>query len=154
MTRRDGWVTTSAGRHLRGRTSRETEPELMLRRQLHASGARFRLHRQLAPACRPDIVLPRHQLAVFVDGCFWHGCPLHGTLTFSGPNATLWREKLARNQARDRSASAVAERLGWTVVRVWECAVRSDPSAAAMHVMSHSVAATKPRVVHVVADHR
>lgn len=140
--RATGWVATDRSAHLRGRRSRDTEPELLLRRALHAAGARFRLHRRLAPGCRPDLLLPRHRLAVFVDGDFWHGCPEHGPRAFSGPNAQLWRDKLERNRQRDDQATRLAHGQDWTVVRLWECQVRADPAAAARLVLTRSRAAT------------
>jgi DNA mismatch endonuclease (patch repair protein) len=64
-------------------------------------------------------VFPRARLAVFLDGCFWHGCPEHGRVP-GGPNADYWSEKLARNQARDKDDSRLLEASGWTVLRIWE----------------------------------
>ncbi|GHH83282.1 hypothetical protein GCM10018781_69970 [Kitasatospora indigofera] len=81
------WVRTEAGPHLRGRVTRNTRPEVVLRQRVHAFGLRFRLHVPLASRCTPDFVLPRHRVAVFVDGCFWHGCPEHGPREFRAPNA-------------------------------------------------------------------
>lgn len=131
------WVSTREGRHLSGRRKTDTAPELMLRRALHGLGGRFRLHRRLAPACTPDIVLPGRQVAVFVDGDYWHSCPVHGRKSpFTGPNAALWEQKLRRTQERDRQATEVAASLGWTVVRVWECMVRHDPVSAARSVLA------------------
>jgi DNA mismatch endonuclease, patch repair protein len=132
------WVSTEAAARLRGRKQRETEPELLLRRALHAAGARFRLHRKLAPGCTPDIVLPGRRLAVWVDGDFWHGCPDHGRRSFRGPNAALWEAKIARNKARDERATQKAAELGWTVVRLWECEIRLSPADAATRVVSAS----------------
>ncbi|BCB86240.1 very short patch repair endonuclease [Phytohabitans suffuscus] len=130
------WVTTTISKHLHGRRKEHTEPELLLRRALHASGARFRLHRRLAPGCTPDLVLPRRMIAVFVDGDYWHSCPVHGrTRPFEGPNAALWEQKMARNKERDAHSTLAAQRAGWTVVRVWECTVRSDPQTAARAVL-------------------
>lgn len=132
-----GWKSTSAGAHLRGRSKKNTEPELLLRRALHAKGYRFRLHRRLAPGCTPDVVLPRFRVAVFVDGDYWHGCPIHGRRRpFTGPNAGLWTEKMERNRTRDRQATSRAEALGWTVVRLWECSIKADPVKAASAVVS------------------
>ena len=131
-----GWVSTSAGSHLARRRNHDTEPEVMLRRGLHRLGARFRLQRRIGPGCTADIVLPRTKIAVFVDGDFWHSCPVHGRkVPFTGPNAELWTKKLARTHERDQNERAIAEELGWTVVRVWECAVRADPAAAARAVL-------------------
>ena len=121
------WVSTPAGRHLAGRRSKDTEPELKLRRALHARGARYRLHRQLAKGCTPDVVLPGRRKAVFVDGCWWHSCPTHGRKTpFTGPNAALWTDKMRRVQERDRRATELATELGWHVVRLWECQVQTN----------------------------
>lgn len=126
------WVSTKAGRHLRRRSKTHTVPELLLRRALHAQGARFRLHRTLARGCTPDLVLPRYRIAVFVDGDYWHGCPVHGRKTpFSGPNAELWAAKMRRNAERDERSTALAQAAGWTVVRLWECTIRADAFASA-----------------------
>lgn len=130
------WVTTERSGHLTGRASANTAPEMLLRKALHAAGARFRLHRRLAPGCTPDLVLPRYRIAVFVDGCFWHGCPAHGRSAWSGPNAELWRTKMQRNRERDTRSSATAASLGWVVVRVWEHEVITDAAEAARHVLA------------------
>jgi len=72
-----------------------------------------------------------------VDGDFWHGCPKHGRSgRFNGPNALLWEAKIARNQARDVRATQTAHGMGWVVVRLWECEIRSDPYAAALRVLA------------------
>ncbi len=129
------WVSTFEGRHLSGRAKRDTAPERLLRSALHRLGMRFRLQVRIDSGCRPDIILPRHRIAVFVDGCFWHGCPEHGRKTpFTGPNAGLWDEKMVRNKERDRRASELAALHGYVPVRLWECQVRADPLAAAGHV--------------------
>jgi len=130
------WVSTPAAAGLRGRRNTDTEPELLLRRALHAAGARFRLHRSLAAGCNPDLVLPGRKIAVWVDGDFWHGCPTHGRRTFSGPNAPLWAAKLQRNRERDARASELARQAGWMVVRLWECEIRASPAEAARRVLA------------------
>jgi DNA mismatch endonuclease, patch repair protein len=131
------WVSTKEGTHLRGRRKKDTEPELLLRRAMHALGARFRLHRTLAPGCTPDIVMPGRRIAVFVDGDYWHSCPAHGRRSpFTGPNAALWEEKMRRNRERDVRSSRLAADAGWQVVRLWECVVRRDPQEAARAAMS------------------
>ena len=63
---------------------------------------------------------------MLVDGCFWHGCPTHGPTVFRGPNASLWREKIETNKERDLRNTKAAEVAGWTVVRIWECEIRTD----------------------------
>jgi DNA mismatch endonuclease (patch repair protein) len=130
------WVSTEAGRHLRGRRRVHTQPEIDLRRALHALGARFRLQRTISRGCTPDLVLPRRRIAVFVDGDYWHSCPVHGRKEpFSGPNAHLWERKMQRNRQRDAQSTALAVAAGWVVVRVWECSIRADPMSVANAVL-------------------
>ncbi|MBO3085177.1 very short patch repair endonuclease [Cellulomonas fengjieae] len=129
------WVATAQGRHLAGRTKVSTRPEVRLRSALHAAGFRFRLHPQIAKGCTPDLVLPRHRVAVFVDGCFWHGCPTHGRRTpWSGPNALLWEAKMQRNRVRDERSTRLAQEAGWTVLRIWEHEVTADVALAVERV--------------------
>src|SRR4051794_11029082 len=100
---------------------RDTGPERALRRLLHAQGLRFRVDfpvRLDGLTVRPDVVFPRWQVAVFVDGCFWHGCPEHGNVPTR--NAEYWIPKLQRNVDRDRRSNAALRSAGWQVVRVWE----------------------------------
>lgn len=99
---------------------RDTKPEIALRSHLHALGLRYRVDRAVLPdrRRRVDVVFGPARVAVFVDGCFWHGCPEHGTLPRSNP--TYWREKIEANRARDADSNARLEAAGWAVVRVWE----------------------------------
>ena len=99
---------------------RDTAPELALRRELHARGLRYRVAYPVPGQRRRtiDIAFTRAKVAVFVDGCFWHGCPDHGTKPRS--NSAWWQEKLASNAARDADTDRVLTELGWQVVRVWE----------------------------------
>lgn len=132
-----GWVPTAEGRHLSGRRARDTEPELILRRALHAAGARFRLHRRFAKGCTPDLVFPGRRVAVFVDGDFWHGCPTHfPDRRPSGPNADLWLAKFEAVRDRDARASRLAGEAGWYVVRVWECDVRERTDSVVARILS------------------
>lgn len=135
------WASTDAGRHLAGRVKEDTAPEMALRRALHGAGFRFRLHPKIAKGCTPDLVLPKHKVAVFVDGCFWHGCPDHGRRTpWTGPNAELWAAKLERNADRDTRSTALAVAAGWTVLRVWEHDVTDDVAAVVARVVAASQA--------------
>ena len=98
-----------------------TKPEVALRSALHTAGLRFRKDFPLdldGMKVRPDIVFTRAKVAVFVDGCFWHCCPIHGTQP--SQNSDYWAPKLARNVERDREQDAVLAAHGWTVVRIWE----------------------------------
>jgi DNA mismatch endonuclease (patch repair protein) len=91
--------------------------EVALRSALHAEGLRFRLHRRIE-SIAVDIVFSGPQVAVLVDGCFWHGCPTHATYPKS--NTSYWLPKLKENKERDRRQTACLEQAGWTVIRVWE----------------------------------
>jgi DNA mismatch endonuclease, patch repair protein len=99
---------------------RDTRPELALRSALHARGFRFRVQLPIPSNRRRriDVAFTRLRVAVFVDGCFWHGCPEHGTRPVA--NREWWDWKIARNQARDRDTDRLLDDLGWRVVRVWE----------------------------------
>lgn len=131
---RSGWVSTEAGRHLSGRPQSGTAPEVALRRALHMAGFRFRLHRSLARGCNPDLVLPKYRLAVWVDGCFWHGHETHARLPTTGPNVLLWTQKLDANRERDARAVTLAADLGWKTVRVWECEISKDLAAVVVRI--------------------
>lgn len=119
---------------------RSTGPELALRRELHRRGLRYRVDHAGLPG-RPDIVFTRARLAVFVDGCFWHRCPEHGTLPRN--NGAWWLAKLERNVARDRAKDAALRDLGWSVVHVWE---HESPVAAAdrIEVEWRALTASRP----------
>jgi DNA mismatch endonuclease, patch repair protein len=97
-----------------------TRPEMSLRRELHRRGRRFRVQYAVAglPRRRVDIAFPKQHLAVFVDGCFWHGCPIH----FIAPHANRewWLAKIAVNTARDRDTDERLLALGWVPLRLWE----------------------------------
>jgi DNA mismatch endonuclease (patch repair protein) len=108
--------------------TRDTGPEIALRRELHRRGLRYRVHFRPLPALRrtADIVFTRRGVAVFVDGCFWHSCPEHRT--FPVTNQAFWAAKLARNVERDRETDRLLAAAGWTVIRMWE---HEDPAEAA-----------------------
>lgn len=116
---------------MQGNRSADTTPERKLRSALHAAGFRYRKNTRPVRSlrCSADIVFPRWRVAVFVDGCYWHGCPDHGTSPRT--NAAYWSEKIARNVARDRRNNEALEAAGWTVIRVWE---HEAPEQAASRV--------------------
>jgi DNA mismatch endonuclease (patch repair protein) len=113
-------------RDMRAQRERDTGIEREVRSRLHARGLRFRVHRRLLEGSRRevDVVFPGAKVAVFVDGCFWHSCPEHGT--WPRNNADFWRAKIEGNVARDRDTDARLEAEGWTVVRVWEHEAPAD----------------------------
>lgn len=98
---------------------KNTSAESVLRRELHARGVRYRIHVPVITKPRrvADIALSRLRVAVFVDGCFWHGCPLHAT--WPKQNSEFWRAKIVANQERDRDTDERLRADGWEVVRVW-----------------------------------
>lgn len=117
---------------MQAQRTRDTAPELAVRRILHARGFRYRVDRAPLPALRrrADLVFGPSRVAVYVDGCFWHGCPEHGTSPSA--NAEWWRDKITRNRARDADTDSRLAEAGWLVVRAWE---HEDPGAVAERVI-------------------
>ena len=101
---------------------RDTRPELVIRRGLHARGYRYRLHDRKLPG-RPDIVFPGRRAAILVHGCFWHGhdCPL---FRWPDTRAAFWREKIGRNRERDVATRASLRDADWRLLEIWECALK------------------------------
>jgi DNA mismatch endonuclease (patch repair protein) len=113
--------------------SRDTKPEIALRKALWSRGHRGYRTRSKLPG-RPDVVFGRLKLAVFVDGCFWHGCPKCGDGRPPRSNLKYWSPKLATNRERDRRQTLQLRRQGWTVLRMWEHDVLSDTEKCAERV--------------------
>ena len=105
-----------------GIRSKDTKPELVVRRGLHALGFRYRLHDSGLPG-KPDMVLPRWRAAIQINGCFWHG---HDCALFRWPRTRqeFWRSKIGRNVERDRHVVAALDRAGWRVLTIWECSLK------------------------------
>ena len=116
-----------------GNRSRDTKPELAVRRLLHAAGLRYRVaYRPVAGLRRTaDIVFTKQRLAVFIDGCYWHACPVHGTSAKS--NSEYWSTKLAGTVARDAGTNDRLRQEGWTVLRFWE---HESPDAVADRIVA------------------
>ena len=115
------WASSpGAAKTMRANRGRDTSLELRVRGELHRRGLRYRV--DLAPLAgfrsRADIVFTRRRVAVYLDGCFWHGCPIHGVTPKA--HADFWTQKLARNRERDAEASRVLRGAGWVVLRFWE----------------------------------
>jgi DNA mismatch endonuclease (patch repair protein) len=110
----------------------DTKPEVALRRALHAAGYRYRKDFPIridGRLLRPDVVFTRRRIAIFVDGCFWHGCPQHGQTPAA--NREFWSTKLAANAARDRLQDRLLTQAGWQVIRIWE---HEDPTSVVVAV--------------------
>lgn len=107
-------------RRMQRQRRRDTSLEVEIRKRIHAIGYRFRVDHRLEPSLRVrgDLVFTRRRVVVFVDGCFWHGCPEHATAPKN--NAEWWCQKLAANVARDERNRTALRDLGWTVVQIWE----------------------------------
>lgn len=126
------WASSSAVRaSMRGNRNKDTKPELRLRSLLHQQGLRYRVATRPLPDLRrtADMVFSKAKVAVFVDGCYWHGCPQH--LRPATVNAGFWSAKIEGNRARDAETDRLLREAGWTVVRVWE---HEDPVQAAARV--------------------
>ncbi|MGF0310974.1 very short patch repair endonuclease [Rhodococcus sp. IEGM1428] len=116
-----GIASDVRSRMMRAVKRTDTKPEIAVRSALHQRGYRFRKDfpiRVDGRVIRPDVVFTRQRIAVFVDGCFWHVCPLHCRRPRT--NTEFWSQKLGRNQQRDREQDAALEKAGWVVVRIWE----------------------------------
>ena len=108
---------------------KNTKPEILVRKGLHARGFRFRLHNKKLPGS-PDIVLPKYGVAIMVNGCFWHGHKGCRYATKPKSNVEFWETKIARNRHRDEVTNAHLEALGWHVITVWECELRGKSIVA------------------------
>jgi DNA mismatch endonuclease (patch repair protein) len=140
----DSWAFSPAVRaSMLANKRRDTRPELAVRRLVHGEGLRYRVdfaplseHQRL----RADLVFTRARVAVFVDGCFWHGCPEHHTVAKT--NAEFWAAKVAGNRARDGRVTAQLEEAGWTVLRFWE---HQDPADVTARIAGAVQEAARPR---------
>jgi DNA mismatch endonuclease (patch repair protein) len=131
------WASSPATRaSMQSNRGRDTGPEMVVRRRLHAIGLRYRVSARPIRNIRrtADIVFLRRKVAVFVDGCFWHGCPDH----YQSPtrNASYWADKRARNRARDVETDAMLLAHGWTPLRFWEHDVKRDLEGVVAHIVN------------------
>ncbi len=117
---------------MRAVKSRDTGPELKIRKALHARGFRYRLNDKRLPGS-PDLVFPRHRAVLFVHGCFWHGHDCARGMRTPKTNAAYWRAKIARNVKRDAAVRAALRRMGWRVKISWECDLQ-DPEREARKI--------------------
>jgi DNA mismatch endonuclease (patch repair protein) len=121
---------------------RDTQPELILRKGLWKAGIRYRLHAR-TPGGRADLLVSSAHLAVFIDGCFWHGCPEHYVRPRS--RSGFWDAKLRENVNRDRRQTLTLEAGGWRVLRVWEHEVREQPDSVRERILAAARSGKVPR---------
>jgi DNA mismatch endonuclease, patch repair protein len=124
------WARSQAVRRvMQGNRSRDTKPEMAVRRAVHVLGLRYRVCSRPLPLARrtADIVSRKARVAVFVDGCFWHGCPEH--YTHPKVNTDYWKDKIARNKARDEETASQLRNAGWTVLRFWSHVIPDEAAA-------------------------
>lgn len=136
------WASSPATRRsMKGNRAGKTQPELAIRSAVHRRGRRFFTNRRPVPYLRrtADLVFPRFRLAVFIDGCFWHGCPAHGSAPKT--NADFWSAKIERNRERDSETDRILEAEGWTVLRIWE----HLPVSTAVYRIEQALAASDRR---------
>lgn len=129
------WASSPAKRrNMQANRARDTGPELAVRRLIHAMGLRYRVDVRPVTTVprRADIVFTRRRLAIFIDGCFWHGCIDHGSRRF-GTNADYWTTKIAGNVARDAETNDILLAAGWQVLRFWE---HADPHEVALAIVA------------------
>jgi len=126
------WASSPGVRaSMRSNKGRDTKPELALRSAVHALGLRYRVNARPLKGVRrtADLLFTRARVAVFLDGCFWHGCPEHHTVAKT--NGDFWAQKVSDNRRRDRDTDAKLAEAGWRSVRIWE---HEDPAEAARRV--------------------
>lgn len=120
--------SATRSRMMSGIRGKNTAPEMLVRRFLHARGYRYRLHRKDLPG-KPDLVLPRLKVCIFVHGCFWHRHPGCAYATTPKTRPEFWKEKFQKNVMRDLANISALEDAGWNVLTVWECHLKNDPEA-------------------------
>ncbi|MGH3902636.1 MAG: very short patch repair endonuclease [Pseudonocardiaceae bacterium] len=128
----NSWASSPGTRaSMQSNRGRDTKPEMALRSAAHALGLRYRVSARPLPNVRrtADMVFTSSRVAVFLDGCFWHGCPVHHTVAET--NADFWAQKVITNRARDRDTDRRLTDAGWTSIRVWE---HEDPHEAASKI--------------------
>lgn len=129
MGTEESWASSPRARRVMvGNRSRDTKPELAVRKACHALGLRYRVDARPLPTLRrrADLVFPTERVAIFVDGCYWHGCPRHYVASKS--NMDYWTEKIRRNKVRDAETDSALREAGWMPLRIWQ---HDDPTTAA-----------------------
>jgi len=104
---------------------KDTKPEMLVRKHLHAQGFRYKLHDKTLPG-KPDLVLPKYKTVIFIHGCFWHGHENCKYFKMPQTRTEWWTEKINYNKAKDKNAVSAIRKQGWKVIEIWECKLRKD----------------------------
>lgn len=115
---------------------KNTKPEMVVRKFLHANGFRYRLHDRKLPG-RPDIVLPKYKTVIFINGCFWHGHKEGKCYIVPKTRTQWWVDKIDRNKANETKNFSFLKKQGWKVVRIWECDLKKKPDKILTSLLQH-----------------
>lgn len=118
--------------------SKDTKPEMLVRRFLHKNGFRYRLHVKDLPG-KPDIVLPKYKTVIFIHGCFWHGHEGCKYYVVPKTRTEWWVEKIEKNKAKDLESEKKLVAVGWKVINIWECTIKNDATDSTLYQMSTSL---------------
>lgn len=118
--------------------SKNTKPEMLVRRYLFAHGFRYRIHVKNLPG-KPDIVLRKYRTVIFVNGCFWHGHEGCGSYSFPKSNVDFWRKKIKRNRERDLQETIALHSMGWHIIRIWECQLKPKVRMATLTSLEYTL---------------
>ncbi len=134
-------------RMMSGIRGKNTKPELIIRKRLHASGFRYKLHDKKLPG-KPDMVFPKYKAVIFVNGCFWHG---HNCHLFKWPASReeFWRTKITRTQEKDKENIEELLSNGWRVLQIWECAIKGKKRLPLETIIEHTVFWLKSHQMHL-----
>ncbi len=139
------WASSEPARKsMKGNRSRDTKPELAVRHLIHAAGLRYRVDYRPIPTInrRADIVFTRQRIAVFIDGCYWHGCPIHYVASKTNPD--YWASKISRNIERDTQTDELLCEHGWTPIRFWS---HEPPTSVAAAILAILTSGAQPSTI-------
>ena len=111
--------------------SKNTKPEITIRQLIWKKGYRYRIGHGLMG--KPDMVFPSYNIAIFIDGCFWHGCPKHYRMPSS--NVKYWKQKISQNKKRDRKINKQLKKEGWKIIRIWEHDIKQNPEKTVKRII-------------------
>ncbi|MDR2980190.1 MAG: DNA mismatch endonuclease Vsr [Bacteroidales bacterium] len=147
----DIWDKTKRSEVMARVRSKDTKPEIRLRKALFAKGYRYRIHDKKLPG-KPDIVLPKYKTVIFVNGCFWHGHKACGGNRVPKSNSEFWSTKIAKNQSRDLKVREQLRLQGWTIATVWECELKNAKLAQTVDIIVQLLENKSPRIITIYEE--